>query len=90
MAGKVAASGCLLPFLSFGGIVALMFALRNASNAEATGRRVELRLALRMCPACAAEVSSWDVIRKAMRRTPVYRRLLMKYPECQLATVKAV
>lgn len=62
--------------------------LRNAASEEPTGRDVQLRFPLRMCQSCASEVSSWDVIRDAMRRTPVYARLLDKYPACQLATVK--
>lgn len=88
MAGRVAKSGCLFPFLGLWGWIALAIALRDTSNAGPIGRRVEVRFPLRMCQSCAAEVSSWDVIREAMKRTPVYRRLLRKYPECQLSTVK--
>jgi hypothetical protein len=89
--GQIAKSGCLLaPVLGFWGILIAAVRLQQISKAEATGRQVQLRFPLRMCQACAAEVSSWDVVRRAMRRTPVYARLLDKYPECALATVKGL
>jgi hypothetical protein len=90
VAGKVAKSGCLIPFIGLWGWVALAISLRDASNAAPIGRRVEVRFPLRMCAECAAEVASWDVIRDVMNRTPIYRRLLKRYPECRLSTVKSL
>lgn len=52
---------------------------------EPIGRDVSFRLPVRMCAACMAEVESWDVVKQAIRRTPVYDRLLDKYPGSRLA-----
>lgn len=90
VAGKVARSGCLIPFFGIWGWIALAISLRDASNAGPIGRRIEVRLPVRMCQPCASEVSSWEVVREVMRRTPVYRRLLDKYPDTSLATVKGL
>ncbi len=79
--------GCLAPFLGIFGAVA--YAIIRQHQLKAPRRkREQLRLAIRMCAKCASEVSSWDVIRKALRRTPVYALLLDRYPGTGFNTVK--
>ncbi|MFY7951642.1 MAG: hypothetical protein ACOVT5_03960 [Armatimonadaceae bacterium] len=62
--------------------------LPGADQSSGGGETVQVQLPIRMCQSCASDVESWDEIREAMRRTPVYRRLLRKYPESRLSTVK--
>lgn len=88
-ARQMARSGCALaPWFGFLGMVVALVKLQQEYKSDPTGQEVRVRFPLRMCATCASDVSSWDVIREAMKRTPVYRRLLRKYPVCQLGTVK--
>ncbi len=64
--------------------------LPGADQSAGGGNLIQVHLPLRMCQPCASDVESWDVIRQAMKRTPVYHRLLRKYPECRLSTVKSL
>jgi hypothetical protein len=64
--------------------------LPGADQSSGGGESLQVMLPIRMCQSCASDVESWDEIREAMRRTPVYRRLLRKYPECRLSTVKSL
>jgi hypothetical protein len=52
---------------------------------EPVGRDVSFRLPVWMCKSCMSELESWDVVKASLRRTPVYARLLDKYPGSRLA-----
>jgi hypothetical protein len=51
----------------------------------AWGRDVQFRLPIRLCEGCTEELDSWDKVRSALRRTPVYADLLDKYPHTVLS-----
>ncbi len=74
-----------LAFIPFVGVKALLTAALLRDTGVLTGRDVSFRLPVRICGACMAELESWEVVTNAIRRTPVYARLLDKYPNSRLA-----
>jgi len=57
----------------------------EAAPAERFGRDVSLRLPVRLCPACRAEVRTRDDVADVLREVPIYARLLDRYPDAALS-----
>jgi hypothetical protein len=66
----------------------LLYMMHMATRpAEVRGRNVVFRLPVRVCVACRPSVNSRPAIRDALRRTPVYARLLDKYPDAKISSL---
>jgi hypothetical protein len=64
----------------------LLYMMHMATRrSEVHGRNVVFRLPLRVCETCQPSVNSRSAIRDALRRTPVYARLLDKYPDAKIS-----
>ena len=71
----------------FIGKIFIFFSSQGAG--EAQGRDVSFTLPIRLCSECTSELESWDVVKEAMCRTPVYADLLEKHPGSQMAKVNS-
>src|SRR5262245_825581 len=49
------------------------------------GRDLILTLPLRVCPSCQPALTGADTAKEAMRRDPLYRRLLEKFPKAKVS-----
>lgn len=65
------------------GVWAIIAGLRRRGYER--GRDVRFRLPVRLCEGCTEGLDSWDKVRAALRRTPVYADLLDKYPHTKLS-----
>jgi hypothetical protein len=54
---------------------------------EVHGRNVAFQLPVRVCPGCAEGLTTKAAVRDVLTRTPVYERLLGKYPHAQVTLV---
>src|SRR5262249_51832693 len=76
------------PYLlvAFVGVLGLFAGLLSRQRREARqhGRDVVLPLPLRLCHACRPLMADAATLTETLRRTPVYARLLDKYPEATI------
>jgi hypothetical protein len=56
---------------------------------EVHGRDVAFHLPVRVCEPCGVGLSGTAALRDALARTPVYDRLLQKYPHARLSRVRS-
>ena len=79
---QAVALGCLFGLL-FGWI---LYRLSNPNRpGRAVGRDVFYSLPIRVCESCAGEKWTVDVTRSVLERTPLYARLLAKYPKAKIS-----
>jgi hypothetical protein len=80
--------GTLTMILSFwfGWLTALLAFAQSGREAPVHGRNVSYRLPLRLCRGCTAACRD-DALKDALRKEPVYGRLLAKYPHAKASIV---
>jgi hypothetical protein len=61
-------------------------AVTRVTQSGEHGRDARFDLPLRVCPGCKERVRGADVIKEALSRVPLYRRLLEEYPEASVST----
>ncbi|HET6572501.1 MAG TPA: hypothetical protein VFG68_02785 [Fimbriiglobus sp.] len=63
----------------------LLYMMHMATRqSEVHGRNVVFRLPVRVCETCQPSLNSQSAIRDTLRQTPVYARLLDKYPHARI------
>jgi hypothetical protein len=79
-------TGCAL-FLVAGvwGVIINRMLASDERNAKVVGRDVILIMPVRCCDACRRDLRTAAAGQKALERTPLYRRLLQKYPHARLS-----
>ncbi|OWK41707.1 hypothetical protein [Fimbriiglobus ruber] len=65
-------------------IIFLMHMTMTSRRIETHGRDVAFRLPVRVCEECVGTLNATSAIRNALEVTPVYARLLKKYPHARI------
>jgi hypothetical protein len=68
---------------AFGWIGAMLLKADRRPDREVGSDKI-YTLPLRVCPDCAAQLTTENAVRNALARVPVYRRLLQKYPDADI------
>jgi hypothetical protein len=81
----------LVAFLTFGflGSLAVSLASSKSEDAKVWGEDRTFTLPMRVCPKCQRELTDLEKLAATLRRVPVYRRLLAKYPDTVVSLVPA-
>jgi hypothetical protein len=76
----------MLLLVVFTGWIGLLGAALGWRKSEREwGKDVIFELPLRVCEACCEELTTASAVKEAMREVPLYRRLLLKYPNVLVA-----